>query len=84
MTAYPNLTSVPWYKVVVEEGDCLYLPYSWIHHVRTIHAHMHTHTRMRTQTHTHARTHTHACAHIHTHKTSIPSIALRFILMAEI
>ena len=89
MTAYPNLTSVPWYKVVVEEGDCLYLPYNWIHHVRTMHAHTHTHTHHTHTYHTHTHhTHTHHThtthtphTHTHTHKT-IPS--LRFILLAEI
>ena len=33
MTVYPNLAKVPWYKVTVNEGDCLYLPYQWLHHV---------------------------------------------------
>ena len=34
MIKYPNISSIPWYKAVVNEGDCLYLPYLWIHHVR--------------------------------------------------
>ena len=33
MTAYPGLADVPWYKTVLQQGDCLYLPYLWIHHV---------------------------------------------------
>ena len=33
MTVYPNLAKVPWYKVTVNEGDCLYLPYQWLHNV---------------------------------------------------
>ena len=31
---YPNVANVPWYKAVVDEGDCLYLPFHWIHQVR--------------------------------------------------
>ena len=34
MTAYPNMVDVPWYKAVLNPGDCLYIPYHWIHHVR--------------------------------------------------
>ena len=34
MIKYPNISSIPWYKAVINEGDCLYLPYLWIHHVR--------------------------------------------------
>ena len=30
---YPNVSNVPWYRAVVEEGDCLYLPFHWIHQV---------------------------------------------------
>ena len=33
MTAYPGLVDVPWYKTVLQEGDCLYIPYKWVHHV---------------------------------------------------
>ena len=33
MTAYPRMAGVPWYKTVLQQGDCLYLPYLWIHHV---------------------------------------------------
>ena len=34
MIKYPNVSTIPWYKAVVNQGDCLYLPYHWIHHVR--------------------------------------------------
>ena len=34
MTSHPGMMEVPWYYVRVEPGDCLYLPYNWIHHVR--------------------------------------------------
>lgn len=33
MTAYPNLATVPWHLAVVNAGDCLYLPYMWLHNV---------------------------------------------------
>ena len=33
MTAYPGMADVPWYRSVLQPGDCLYLPYHWIHHV---------------------------------------------------
>ena len=33
MTAYPGLVDVPWYLATVNAGDCLFLPYGWIHHV---------------------------------------------------
>ncbi|XP_065916677.1 bifunctional peptidase and arginyl-hydroxylase JMJD5-like [Dysidea avara] len=33
MTSHPGMMEVPWYYVRVEPGDCLYLPYNWIHHV---------------------------------------------------
>ena len=33
MLAYPEMASVPWHSAVVRAGDCLYLPYEWIHHV---------------------------------------------------
>ena len=36
MTAYPNMVDVPWYKAVLNPGDCLYLPYNWIHHVSSV------------------------------------------------
>ena len=36
MNRYPGLAKVPWYKAVIEPGDCLYLPYEWIHQVRDI------------------------------------------------
>ncbi len=34
MTKYPELSRIPWYLAEVNEGDCLYLPYLWIHNVR--------------------------------------------------
>ena len=33
MVKRPGLAKVPWYKAVIESGDCLYLPYEWIHQV---------------------------------------------------
>ena len=33
MNKYPNLAKVPWYQAILEEGDCLYVPYLWLHHV---------------------------------------------------
>ena len=33
MTARPGLSEVPWHKATVNEGDCLYLPYEWLHQV---------------------------------------------------
>ena len=33
MTVYPELSRIPWLRAVVEEGDCLYLPYLWMHTV---------------------------------------------------
>ena len=33
MTARPGLAEVPWHKATVNEGDCLYLPYEWLHQV---------------------------------------------------
>jgi len=35
MTSHPGMMEVPWYYVKVEPGDCLYIPYDWIHHVCT-------------------------------------------------
>jgi lysine-specific demethylase 8 len=32
---YPGLVGVPWYEAVVYKGDCLYLPYLWLHQVRS-------------------------------------------------
>ena len=34
MAKYGGLSKVPWYNVSVEAGDCLYLPYKWLHQVR--------------------------------------------------
>lgn len=43
---YPNVANVPWYKAVVDEGDCLYVPFHWIHQVRetpwSIHMYVYT------------------------------------------
>jgi lysine-specific demethylase 8 len=36
MTAYPKMVDVPWYKAVLSPGDCMYLPFHWIHHVHSI------------------------------------------------
>lgn len=36
MTKYSGLSKVPWYNVSVEAGDCLYLPYQWLHQVRNV------------------------------------------------
>ena len=36
MTLYPRMMEVPWYYVRVEPGDCLYIPFNWIHHVSVI------------------------------------------------
>ena len=33
MTAYPKMVDVPWYKAVLSPGDCMYIPFQWIHHV---------------------------------------------------
>ena len=33
MNKYSGLATVPWYEAVIEQGDCLYLPYEWIHQV---------------------------------------------------
>lgn len=33
MTVYPELSRVPWFRAMVQEGDCLYLPYLWLHNV---------------------------------------------------
>ncbi len=33
MNKYSGLATVPWYEAVIEQGDCLYLPYGWIHQV---------------------------------------------------
>lgn len=33
---YPNVSNVPWYRAVVDEGDCLYLPFHWMHQVRVM------------------------------------------------
>ena len=27
------MAKVPWYQATVNEGDCLYIPYLWVHHV---------------------------------------------------
>ncbi|XP_065916678.1 bifunctional peptidase and arginyl-hydroxylase JMJD5-like [Dysidea avara] len=33
MTSHPGMMEVPWYYVRVEPGDCLFIPFNWIHHV---------------------------------------------------
>jgi len=33
MTAYPNLAKIPWYLATLKAGDCLFLPFSWVHYV---------------------------------------------------
>ena len=33
MAVYRNLSRIPWYNATLNEGDCLFLPYPWIHHV---------------------------------------------------
>ena len=33
MTAYPGMAEVPWYKTVLQQGDCFYLPFKWVHQV---------------------------------------------------
>jgi lysine-specific demethylase 8 len=35
MLKYTNLSSIPWYKAVIDSGDCLYLPYHWLHQVNS-------------------------------------------------
>ena len=40
MTAYPGLTDLPWHLATVEAGDCLYVPFKWIHHVCNINMHL--------------------------------------------
>ena len=36
MTIYPELSRVPWYLAELKEGDCLYIPFMWIHNVHMI------------------------------------------------
>ena len=47
MTAYPGMADVPWYKTVLQEGDCLYIAYKWVHHVshgyNVLHINMYIH-----------------------------------------
>ena len=33
MTIYPELSWIPWYLAELKEGDCLYIPFMWIHNV---------------------------------------------------
>lgn len=32
---YPNFSKVPWWEAKMEAGDCLFIPYKWIHQVRS-------------------------------------------------
>ncbi|XP_062514910.1 bifunctional peptidase and arginyl-hydroxylase JMJD5-like [Corticium candelabrum] len=32
---FPGLVGVPWYEATVYRGDCLYLPFMWLHQVRS-------------------------------------------------
>lgn len=40
MTLYPELSKIPWLYAEVLEGDCLYLPYEWLHNVSAESAHL--------------------------------------------
>ncbi|XP_077998631.1 uncharacterized protein LOC144451613 isoform X3 [Glandiceps talaboti] len=36
MYAYPGLQHVPWWSAHLDTGDCMYVPYGWIHQVTSI------------------------------------------------
>ncbi|XP_033750165.1 tRNA wybutosine-synthesizing protein 5-like [Pecten maximus] len=36
MHEFPNLREVPWRKVVVNKGDCLFIPHRWFHQVHSL------------------------------------------------
>ena len=36
MTQYPKMADVPWYRAIINKGDCMYLPFHWIHHVSIV------------------------------------------------
>ncbi|XP_069137666.1 uncharacterized protein [Argopecten irradians] len=36
MHEFPKLRYVPWHKVVVNKGDCLFIPYRWFHQVHSL------------------------------------------------
>ncbi|CAM1311269.1 Uncharacterised protein at_DN0820 [Pycnogonum litorale] len=35
MIQYPEYRDVPWYNVTMETGDCLFIPYHWLHNVKS-------------------------------------------------
>lgn len=35
MYKYPGLQQIPWYNISLVAGDCLFIPYMWIHQVRS-------------------------------------------------
>ena len=30
---FPSLRKIPWFEATVEKGDCIYIPYLWLHQV---------------------------------------------------
>ncbi|XP_065829101.1 tRNA wybutosine-synthesizing protein 5-like [Oscarella lobularis] len=32
---FPSLRKIPWFEATVEKGDCIYIPYLWLHQVRS-------------------------------------------------
>ncbi|XP_021351709.1 lysine-specific demethylase 8-like isoform X2 [Mizuhopecten yessoensis] len=36
MHEFPKLQKVPWHKIVVNKGDCLFIPYRWFHQVHSL------------------------------------------------